>query len=141
MMFADANLFVYAELDNTEKGDLARKFIELAINKNIKIAISVLVLDEIAWAVKKLSNYDNAIEYCEKIIELPNLEILSLPSSLVPKIIKYMKLGIKPRDAIHIATMLEHGIFTIVSDDSDFDKIKEIERLDFAQALRRFKRL
>ena len=98
-------------------------------------------MDEIAWAVKKLSNYDNAIEYCEKIIELPNLEILSLPSSLVPKIIKYMKLGIKPRDAIHIATMLEHGIFTIVSDDSDFDKIKEIERLDFAKALRRFKRL
>ena len=109
MMFADANLFVYAELGNTEKGDLARKF--------------------------------NAIEYCEKIRELPNLEILSLPSSLVPKMIKYMKSDIRPRDAIHIATMVEHGIFTIVSDDPDFDKIKEIERLDFAQALRRLKEL
>ncbi len=141
MMFVDANLFVYAELDNTEKGDLARKFIELTINKNIKIAISVLVLDEIAWAVKKFSDYNNAIEYCEKITELPILEILPLPSSIVPKMIKYMKLGVKPRDAIHVATMLEHGIFTIVSDDSDFDRIKEIERLDFPQALRKLKEL
>ncbi|OQX53472.1 MAG: hypothetical protein B5M48_03285 [Candidatus Omnitrophica bacterium 4484_213] len=55
------------------------------------------------------------------------------------EITKYIKAGIKPRDAIHLATMLEHGIFTIVSNDADFDKVQEIERLDFVKALEKIK--
>jgi len=51
------------------------------------------------------------------------------------------KYDLKPRDAIHLSAAIEHGVFTIISEDKDFDKIKEIERLDFAKALRRFKRL
>jgi predicted nucleic acid-binding protein len=41
---------------------------------------------------------------------------------------------LNPRDVIHLACALNHGIFTIVSEDKDFDKVKEIKRkslLDF----------
>lgn len=38
--------------------------------------------------------------------------------------------GLKPRDAIHAAVMLNHGITRICSADADFDRIKEIERVD-----------
>ena len=37
--------------------------------------------------------------------------------------------NLKPRDAIHAATALVNGINEIISDDSDFDKIKEIRRI------------
>ena len=36
--------------------------------------------------------------------------------------------ALKPRDAIHLATALKAGASTIVSDDADFDNIKEIKR-------------
>ncbi len=135
MMFLDANLFVYAQIDNTEKGRAAREIIERIINKNVKCAVSVLILDEVVWAVRKFSNYSNAIDYYEKIAELPNLEILSVSSSLITTVAKHMRSGLKPRDAIHMATMSEYGIFTIISDDSDFDKVDGIEKLDFSCAL------
>ena len=38
--------------------------------------------------------------------------------------------GLKPRDALHAAVMLNHGITRLWSADKDFDRIKEIERLD-----------
>ena len=40
---------------------------------------------------------------------------------------KYKKL--KPRDAAHAAVCLSSGVFQIVSDDSDFDEIKELTRV------------
>jgi uncharacterized protein len=38
--------------------------------------------------------------------------------------------GLKPRDALHAAVMLNHGIHEIYSADADFDRIKEIKRID-----------
>ena len=38
--------------------------------------------------------------------------------------------GLKPRDALHAAVMLNHRITRICSADTDFDRIKEIERVD-----------
>ena len=43
------------------------------------------------------------------------------------KLIKFY--NIKPRDALHAATALLQGSNEIISDDIDFDKIKEIKRL------------
>ena len=43
----------------------------------------------------------------------------------------YKKNKLDPRDAIHLAAMQSKKIKTIYSSDSDFDKIKEIKRIDF----------
>ncbi len=51
------------------------------------------------------------------------------------------KYDLKPRDAIHLSAAIEHSVFTIISEDKDFDKVKEIERLDFVKALRKFKQV
>ena len=36
--------------------------------------------------------------------------------------------SLKPRDAIHLSAALSVNVSTIVSDDSDFDDVKEIKR-------------
>ncbi len=50
-----------------------------------------------------------------------------------------MKSGLDPRDAIHVATMLKYNILTIISEDHDFDKIDDVERLGFEEALEEFR--
>jgi predicted nucleic acid-binding protein len=37
--------------------------------------------------------------------------------------------GLSVRDAVHAATMLRNGLSTVVSVDSDFDRIPQIRRL------------
>jgi predicted nucleic acid-binding protein len=38
--------------------------------------------------------------------------------------------GITSRDAVHAATMMNHGVKEIISTDSHFDLIHEIKRID-----------
>lgn len=37
--------------------------------------------------------------------------------------------GLKPSDALHVGTMRGQDIVTIVSEDSDFDDVDELERI------------
>ena len=64
---------------------------------------------------------------------MQNLDIVAVKPEyfyLVFKLMdQYKKL--KPRDAIHLAVALNFGAKTIISDDGDFDGIKEIERIPF----------
>jgi predicted nucleic acid-binding protein len=39
------------------------------------------------------------------------------------------RFALLPRDALHIAVLQRLGIATIASDDTDFDRVVEIERL------------
>ncbi len=63
-------------------------------------------------------------------IQIPNLDIISVkPADIIlafELMDSYSKL--KPRDAIHLAVALNSGAETIISDDSDFDEIKEIKK-------------
>ncbi|MEW6222967.1 MAG: hypothetical protein AB1476_06695 [Candidatus Hadarchaeota archaeon] len=45
------------------------------------------------------------------------------------------KYGLKPRDATHAACSLNHAIFSMISDDLDFDAVKELKRLNFGDVV------
>ena len=61
------------------------------------------------------SNLKEILEHQGEIREKKNEEIIE-------------KYNLKPRDAIHVASALTNNIKEIVSDDPDFDKVKEIKR-------------
>ncbi len=44
------------------------------------------------------------------------------------------EVGMKPRDSIHLACCMEGGIDEIISDDRDFDTVKDIKRLPLEKA-------
>ncbi|MCK4614874.1 MAG: type II toxin-antitoxin system VapC family toxin, partial [Thermoplasmata archaeon] len=94
-------------------------------------ATSSLAMDEIVWvAMKEMGDRKKALILCKSILEIPNLKILDVTGGDILKALwfmeKYSKL--KPRDAIHLAVCFNAGIFTIISDDSDFNDIEEITR-------------
>ncbi len=71
-----------------------------------------------------------ALEIGKDILELPNLKILDVTAKDILVSIDLMEryAHLKPRDAIHSAVCMNAGVFTMVSDDNDFDGIEEINR-------------
>ena len=45
------------------------------------------------------------------------------------------KYNLKPRDSIHLSSAIRRGIKKIITDDRDFDNLKEIERIGLKDLL------
>ncbi len=142
MFYIDANLFIYASLDRDELGNQSREIIGLLNNGKINGITSSLTLDEIIWVVWKEKGKELGIKVGKEIFEISNLDIVGISEKIIFNAIELMeKYDLKPRDVIHLSAAIEHSVFTIISEDKDFVKVKEIERLDFVKALRKFKQV
>lgn len=127
MIYADANLFIYAAVSD-ELGGKAEAF----IGENLRdIATSVLTIDEVVWVLSKQKGYGEAISVGEKMAS-GNIRLLPATGETALQALKIMREnGLKPRDAFHAATMKQYGITKIASEDRDFDKLPGIKRIWF----------
>ncbi|MEK6894578.1 MAG: type II toxin-antitoxin system VapC family toxin [Nanoarchaeota archaeon] len=135
-VYLDSNLLIYGILNEDRIGDLARKFIkEVEIGK-YNANISALTIDEFIWKVQKVLGRETAVESAKRIINMENVKILEINSEVLINMLKlYKDNKLDPRDSIHLATMQINRIKTVISSDPDFDKIKEIKRIDFSKEL------
>jgi len=95
-----------------------------------KVYTDVLVLDELIHVSKKKYRvpYELTIDFIESIV-LPYINISELGEEefkYASKIIVEHKL--KPSDPLLVSAMLNNGINLIVSEDREYDKIKQIKR-------------
>ncbi len=130
MLYMDANFFIFAILDTTEKGEKARKILrEIVVGKR-QAMTSVLALDEVLWVLRRNKKEEIRRKVIEDIYAIPHLEVKAV-SALIPlRALEYIeKYNLKPRDAFHSACMEEFQTNIIVSDDADFDKVRNITRL------------
>jgi len=136
--YLDANVFVYAEVSSERVGKVAGKLLEILEEGKFIGATSCLTVDEVVWSVIKDIDRSHGIEVGKKMLELPNLEIFPVTARTVSSALEKMKsYNLKPRDAIHVATMIENNVFSAISEDPDFDKVDEIERIDLEEAIKR----
>jgi len=135
MIYLDANVFLNAALNREKEGEKARDIIRKLQKGEIAAATSALSFDEVFWIVKKHRDFNKALKATKALLEIPNLIFLEVNDETLWSAYNLAeKYRLDPRDAIHLASALNHGIFTIVSEDEDFDKVKEIKRrsvLDF----------
>jgi predicted nucleic acid-binding protein len=127
-MYLDANVFIYATLDTGKEGKAARALVRKLESGSTSGAVSPLVLDEVAWVLKRAKGMGFAVKAWREIMQIPNLKILPMDESASLRVPQLMEAGLKPRDAMHAAIMLENAITTIISSDNDFDKIASIHR-------------
>lgn len=129
-VFLDSNIFVFLSLDPEEKGKKAEALVKEIISGKIEGYTSSLVIDELMWVLLKNNKGHLLEEVISSIYKIPNCTILPV-SSEAPRIaLEYMKkYKLKPRDALHLAVMKENDIKNIISDDTHFDRVKEIKRL------------
>lgn len=132
MKYLDANFLVFALLDNTDMGESARALQEEIAKGKHSAVTSSLTIDEILWVLVRNKKTELVSEVIDDIYLMPNLTILPTSASAPKNAVRYMqKYELKPRDAIHLAVMEEHGITEIVSDDVDFDRVRGIKRIKF----------
>lgn len=130
MTYLDANIFIYATINNGETGEKCRKILVDIIERNDTIYTSVLTWDEIVYGIWKKEGKEKAIIGGENFMKLPNIILLNSTNQIIMKSQEIMNsYGLKPRDAIHVATAILNNIREIISDDSDFDKVKELKRI------------
>lgn len=131
MIYLDSGVFICGLL-NEKPDPLAEGSISLLtkiLKGEVQAATSFLSWDEVVWEVRKHLGNEAAISEGSKFLKFPKLAFISPDSAIMSLAQNLMQqYNLKPRDAIHAASALSKGIKEIVSEDPDFDGVKELKR-------------
>lgn len=136
MAYVDTNVFVYPLIyaQTLEETKLATKILHKIAEGGISAQTSSLTWDELVWTVRRFKGAETAQLEGRRLLHFPNLKLLSVDGVLQLAQVLLEKYNLGPRDAIHIACALKNGITEIISDDKEFDKVKEIKRIGLPTA-------
>ncbi|MFQ6073324.1 MAG: type II toxin-antitoxin system VapC family toxin [Methanosarcinales archaeon] len=99
----------------------------------LDIAIDTEIIQEILYRYHNIGLAKKGIELSGYLLAL-KLTILPVTHEDIILALKcyekYYTKGVKPRDTIHVAVMINNNINTIISTDKHFDLIENIERID-----------
>jgi len=133
MIYVDTNVFVYPIIydETVERKVLEAKKVLIRIAEgSLEAMTASLTWDELTWIVRKTLGSKIAVEEGRKFLEFPNLKIVSVDERVIKEAQRIVeRYGAKPRDAIHAGCAIKHRVREIISDDPDFDRIKEIRRV------------
>ena len=130
--FIDANIFLRLLLwDDPPKAVACRKLFEKSLEHNEPLWTTSLVIAEIIWVLEKTYQYPRTkiADAVLKILATENIQI-NEKGLLMESVALYKIKNIDFIDAFNATTMLESGIRTIYSYDTDFDGIHSIHRLE-----------
>lgn len=128
--YLDSNIFIYS-VTKENVGPKARQALEAVEKGRIGAVTSALTVDEVVWIVQNETDRDTAIETGQRLLEMDNLDIVETGAEVAAKSLKLMEdLSTYPRDSMHIASARQHGIYTIATEDSDLQKLEDLETVD-----------
>jgi len=134
LSYIDSNIFIYPIIydpASVREALQAKNFLRKIALGEIEAYASPATWDEVVWVVRKVLGIDSSLNQGRKLLSFPNLKILPVKRTTVLRAQDLMeKYELKPRDALHAAIALENKITTIVSYDEDFDKLREIKRIE-----------
>lgn len=130
MMYLDANIFIYPNTGEGTKSGACIALLNKVIKNEMQAGTSVLTWDEVHYALQKEIGKEKATEQSKELFTMPNLTLFSTNVKTIESAQQLVeKYNLKPRDAIHAATALLNNCTEIISDDPDFDKVKELKRI------------
>ncbi|MCK4735317.1 MAG: PIN domain-containing protein [Methanophagales archaeon] len=148
-VFIDANIFLYETFDHWRYGRLCKNFLDDVNKGKCRGITTVLVCNEIFHRVmlaEVVEKYEiepkSAVRHLKKnwgiitelrktwdvmlnIRQIENLKILEVTEEDFEVALSYSKkYGLLSNDAIHVATMTQHGITNIATNDPDFERVE-----------------
>ncbi len=133
MIYLDSNIFLYSMVYDEEKVPKAKKskyFLLKISSERIPASTCCRTWDEIVHIVKKISGSDAAEIAGQHFLDFPHLKILDVDRNTIEEAQYFMKqYNLQPRDSIHAATAVCNGIRDFLTDDSHFDRVRELDRI------------
>ncbi len=130
MIYLDANIFAYTVTGDSKQSESCLSIIKKVITGEIEACTSLLTWDEVLYALKREIGRAKALEEGRKFLEIPHLFFIEVDDGIITKAQSMAELyHLDPRDAIHAATAILNGCKEIISDDKDFDAVKELKRI------------
>ena len=133
--YIDSNVFLYPVLYNgIKESETAREILSDIEVKNIQAYTSTLTWDEVSYVVERIFGKTDSIEVGKRFLNFPFLRFIPVDDEIIRRsqVIRE-KYNLKPRDSIHLSCAIERNISEIITDDADFDGIKEITRVPIKQ--------
>jgi len=128
--FVDTNVFLrYLTKDDLSKYERCRQMFKRALDGEITISTSGMVIAELIWTLLSYYKVPKA-EVIEKVSVILGTENLFVPDKdvLADAIVLYARKNIDFIDAYNAVFMKYHGLREIYSYDGDFETIEDIER-------------
>jgi uncharacterized protein len=128
--FVDTNIFLrYLTGDDPLKYERCRAMFRKAIEGEIEIATSGIVIAELIWTLSSYYKVPKA-EVIEKISVIVGTESLFIPDKdvVADALVLYARKNIDYIDAYNAVFMKYQGLREIYSYDEDFDVVEEIKR-------------
>ncbi len=131
--FLDVNIFMYAAgAPHVYKEPCPQILFDVEIGK-LPAVINTEILQEVLYRYSHIGLAEKGIRLCREIFEYP-LTILPVVIADMRAAVDLFEarrlIGIKPRDAIHAATMRNNGIVRVLSADRDFEGFGFLTRID-----------
>jgi len=108
-----------------------RAALEAAVNRRVSLVTDSEVLQEILYRYSSIERLDIARDVYSAAIQLCD-EVLPVTEQTTDRarelLLQYGSLS--ARDAVHIASMEEGGLRRLLSTDTDFDAVDEVQRVD-----------
>ncbi len=127
--FVDANIFLYTIQGHPEFGETSKKVLK-RIDEKEEAVTTVITLAEVCWWLEKHKQISTIQEQIKLILSIFNLEVVQLtPEDFLKGAEIIGELEIDFNDCLNLAVMKRLGISKIYSNDSDFDKANQVERV------------
>jgi len=134
MIFLDANVFLYAAGGDHPLREPCRLVLRKVEDGLLASNTSVEVVQELLYVLSRRGMPSRGVRLARAVLGLFP-EMLPITRTDLGDACDLLGAhpGLRPRDAVHVATMRAHGVDTIVSADVHFDRVAGILRVDPAE--------
>jgi len=129
--FLDSTTLIHAIDKSAEYHKECLNIISKAAKGEVNAATSLETLEETLFILSKLTSPSTAIRVTHDYLKMTKIMKYEIKPATFEHALEIMEITPlkRPKDAINVATMLEHSLAKIVSEDKEYDKVDLIQRV------------
>jgi predicted nucleic acid-binding protein len=129
--FLDSTTLIHAIDKSVEYHKECLNIISRAAKGEINTATSLETLEETLFILSKLTSTLTALRVTYDYLKMTKIKKYEMNRAVFERALGIMEITPlkRPKDAINVATMLEHNISKIISEDKEYDKVGLIRRV------------
>lgn len=129
--FLDSTTLIHAIDKSAEYHKECLNIISKAAKGEINAATSLETLEETLFILSKLTSPSTALHVTHDYLKMTKIKKYEMKLTIFEHALEIMEITSlkRPKDAINVATMLEHDIPKIISEDKEYDKVSLIQRV------------